>query len=86
MIAQQSCSIYLSDNSETQGSQKLWIRIIYILERIQQHTTYCCSVRIAESAERGFAQLKVLNENDTQKSRLTRIGRPVRMPVLQGAF
>ena len=68
MIAQQSCSIYLSDNSETQGSQKLWIRIIYILERIQLHTEYCCSSRISGWAGQGCQFAKWLQRNETQKS------------------
>ena len=39
--AQESCSIYVSDKPEYQGARPLWIRIIYITERLLQATLYC---------------------------------------------
>ena len=50
--------------------RQVWIRIIYNTERIQELTLYCCLLRIAESAGWGVTQPKVLNLNQSLKSRL----------------
>ena len=55
--------------------RQVWIRIIYNTERIQELTLYCCLLRIAESAGWGVTQPKVLNLNQSLKSRLAWRGR-----------
>lgn len=48
--------------------RQVWIRIIYITERIQQVTSYCCSPCEAGEAGLGYSQPKVLNLNQSLKS------------------
>lgn len=51
------------------------IRIIYIPERIQLHTEYCCLLWKSGNPEKGYTQPKRLNLNQSLKSRLAWRGR-----------
>jgi len=61
------------------------IRIIYITEELQDVGLYCCSLRIAESAGWGVTQPKVLNLNQSLKSRLAWLVCGVRKTECVGA-
>lgn len=86
MIAQQNYPSYASVISGFLSSRQVWIRIIYITERIQQLTLYCCSLRITESAGQGFSQLKVLVQNKSLESSLAWLACGVRNLRLQECF
>lgn len=70
MIAQESCSIYVPDNSGNQIGQGGLIRIIYIIEEIQKVTLYCCCARRAGQPESGYSQPKILVQNKSQNYRM----------------
>jgi hypothetical protein len=69
-----------------QTALKVWIRIIYISERNQVDTKYCCCSRRVGQAEKGYPQPKILVQNESLISRLAWLVCGVRNLKLQECF